>query len=388
METYRALYYPYIHFRDEAWVRAAALYWDQLGRIVPHGFPLRDTPTIQALRDARIVTEFDPEGADYPVSLAFRELVEDRTESLKQRYAVQRAPEDGRTAGRFAGLDGANPKLAYVSVGKMHPALIELLEREGLADTGQRDGWVGMHPRMVGVYMTSLAQVMARHRVARPITDDTTDHVSVGGPDVAHIAAALLDDAVASERIARDVEEAMASVAIESVLPTRLAEMPIDEVIDLRTRHMAQRVAFQSGVAELVSGLSGLEGPMSQADFDWHVRNEYEKHVAPRVGELTTALHDNRVDTAVGFISTQFGLPAGVGAVLGAAGVAVAPPVGIAVGVAWAAWQAVRRLRSNDANVERGNWTAYLLRIKEAGGARRVASDVGRAARAVEARAH
>jgi hypothetical protein len=32
------VYYPYIHFRDEAWLKVAALYWPKLTRIVPPGY--------------------------------------------------------------------------------------------------------------------------------------------------------------------------------------------------------------------------------------------------------------------------------------------------------------------------------------------------------------
>lgn len=35
------LYYPYIHFRDEKWMKIAALYWPRMARVVPHGFPVQ-----------------------------------------------------------------------------------------------------------------------------------------------------------------------------------------------------------------------------------------------------------------------------------------------------------------------------------------------------------
>jgi hypothetical protein len=38
MTTGVALYYPYIHVRDERWLKMALLYWDRIRRIVPHGF--------------------------------------------------------------------------------------------------------------------------------------------------------------------------------------------------------------------------------------------------------------------------------------------------------------------------------------------------------------
>src|SRR2546430_11603576 len=33
----RRLYYPFIHFRDEGWLKLTALYWDGMRRIVPVG---------------------------------------------------------------------------------------------------------------------------------------------------------------------------------------------------------------------------------------------------------------------------------------------------------------------------------------------------------------
>jgi hypothetical protein len=388
MPTYRALYYPFIHFRDEAWVRAAALYWDELGRIVPYGgYGFRDAPSITALRDAKFIAEFEPDGADYDVSQAFASLVDEWKGPLKERYSVDEPRAEGAETTEFFVPDGTDPTLAYVNVDKMHPSLRELLEREHLADMDQRPGWAGMHPRMVAVYMTALAQVMASQKAAFPMTDETIDYVSVSGPDVEHIARALLEDVALPKRTARDVEEAMVSVAIESVLPSRLADMPIDEVIDLRNRYAPHRVRFQDGMGKLVGQLSHLEGPMSAKDFDDHVRNEYKKRIKIPLAELSDELHDNHVETAIGLVGTGFAVPAGLGAVLGAAGVVVAPPVGVAIGVAWATWLAVRRMRKADANLEKRNWTAYLLKIGAAQNVGTVASDVGAAARAVAARA-
>lgn len=34
------LYYPYIHIRDEEWIKTAALYWPRLARIVSDDYPL------------------------------------------------------------------------------------------------------------------------------------------------------------------------------------------------------------------------------------------------------------------------------------------------------------------------------------------------------------
>ena len=35
MANFIGLYYPFIHFKDEAWLKAITLYWDRVKRIVP-----------------------------------------------------------------------------------------------------------------------------------------------------------------------------------------------------------------------------------------------------------------------------------------------------------------------------------------------------------------
>jgi hypothetical protein len=49
MESYQALYYPYVHFKNDAWVKLSALYWDKLKRIVPEGYPTEDSATVRGL---------------------------------------------------------------------------------------------------------------------------------------------------------------------------------------------------------------------------------------------------------------------------------------------------------------------------------------------------
>src|SRR4051812_24808737 len=46
-----ALYYPFIHVRDEAWLKATLLYFPCLFRMVPPGFELNDSPLAKLLSE-------------------------------------------------------------------------------------------------------------------------------------------------------------------------------------------------------------------------------------------------------------------------------------------------------------------------------------------------
>jgi len=54
------LYYPYIQFKDETWLKLTALYWDRMARIVPSGFPLADSDGVRLLADTGFVIERPP----------------------------------------------------------------------------------------------------------------------------------------------------------------------------------------------------------------------------------------------------------------------------------------------------------------------------------------
>jgi hypothetical protein len=49
MDTYSGLYYPFIHFKDEQWLKLSALYWDKMARIVPAKYPTEDGATVKEL---------------------------------------------------------------------------------------------------------------------------------------------------------------------------------------------------------------------------------------------------------------------------------------------------------------------------------------------------
>ena len=48
-----------------------------------------------------------------------------------------------------------------------------------------------MHPKITQVYMTALAKELARRRGMYPLTDETLDHLAVGGWTMERLAQAL-----------------------------------------------------------------------------------------------------------------------------------------------------------------------------------------------------
>ncbi|MFI9812194.1 hypothetical protein [Saccharothrix variisporea] len=59
-----ALYYPYVHLRDERWLKCAALYWPRLARLRVGDYTPEDSPTARALaQELDWLLEVDPRRA-------------------------------------------------------------------------------------------------------------------------------------------------------------------------------------------------------------------------------------------------------------------------------------------------------------------------------------
>jgi hypothetical protein len=86
--TYFGLYYPFIHFKDEGWLKLTALYWDGMKRIVPSGAALRDTDEVKRLIDAEIVQNESPNLGASSISQPFRDLVAEHGDTLRAQLGV------------------------------------------------------------------------------------------------------------------------------------------------------------------------------------------------------------------------------------------------------------------------------------------------------------
>ena len=89
------LYYPYIHCRDEQWLKLTVLYWPKLARVVPEGYPVADSDTVAALNDGLGFLETTrPEPAASAIAPLFLNLLQEHRDALKAEHGVSRAPRE------------------------------------------------------------------------------------------------------------------------------------------------------------------------------------------------------------------------------------------------------------------------------------------------------
>lgn len=245
-----ALYYPYIHFRSRHWLRTAALYYDQITRIIPAGSEpdtvlgyseLLEDPRallddVRALRDADIIVEEHPEPHTEAVAEQFFDFASTLLLDPLQRMLI--APQLARRKAFYT-----------IHPGKIDPTLARLLQEHDVARRiGDANSDWALDPVIGGLYMLFLARHMAGKR---PLVSDNSVYQSLlyASFSVARPRGAPLQTPCADNAFK------LATAVVRTVIPIDLEDAPIDKVLKVREQYAQHRYRFQEKVSELAKSL-------------------------------------------------------------------------------------------------------------------------------------
>jgi len=226
-----AFYYPYIHVRDDTWLKYAAMYWPKITRLVPQGYSTADSPTAVEFVRAGVLAQLPRVSSAGGIHNRFFPTVLSRAKEFRARYGVARR---GTWAVRHFAASagpGTDPRLTYLHYDKLQPLVIDRLVVNGL---GARHGgsWIGMHPDLASVYMCLLADHLARHESLHPLTDQLLPHGALLEQSADRIAEVLLGVPPRSSRY--DATQSFVTAAVDTVVPEGLAHVPVEKVLELR----------------------------------------------------------------------------------------------------------------------------------------------------------
>jgi hypothetical protein len=259
-----ALYYPYIHIRDVNWLKATLLWFQQVRRIVPEQFTLKD------FKQVREFTETSgPAGPllveahlfEEPVRQAKANLlkkIEDNLDGIVKRYARNQTP-----AGLADAFQVHRYKLLEGSEGKQLP---DLLIENKLAwhsrTSADADLWLSMHPTLGAAVMSILALAIAENEGLDIITPDEHVHGALLAEREADVFSTLLDlprtpSATSDDDLADDLAQLVLTTQFDyTMLTANDIKVLLDERKDLRR--------FRERVATIVSDIPGGIGPQER----------------------------------------------------------------------------------------------------------------------------
>ncbi|WP_405720601.1 DUF6236 family protein [Streptomyces sp. NBC_01537] len=396
------LYYPYIHFRNEEWLKTAALYWPQLARVVPADYELFDLRTTRALIDQLdFIVPVEPEPAAQAVAPMFLDVIARHAEDLRRLYSNQLSDvRNWQAAGvdipdpRYVSADpsppqpgsGSRPHVGGVVAGtyweEVTPELRDALFDSGLAvetrlsrytPDARYYRWVAMDVGLAWVYKCAFVEELARQGRFAPTTDEPTAHIASNGWDSDRITTALLGGAAGPSVTpsAGDVELAshVGMLAIRIAIPEFLSEVRVEKIIKLRQDYKAEFDAFTSAVTETVADLrSELVGVSLPASREAFLRKEVGKRFETPLEDLRKAMRGLYLGTVYSAANLKFELPGTVAALGGGAagGNALAgqPLLGTALGAAFAVAGLHRSAAQQRRALLSGSTVAYLLSVE------------------------
>jgi hypothetical protein len=309
-----ALYYPYIHFRDPSWLRRAVLSWEQIARIVPQGYEGLDPPhwwasqreDLAVLTGEDVVRDVRPDGGLPAVTKLWATFLAKDGDALAARYRIDERPgsADPERATRGFGFDRsmARDGVAWLLESMMAAPVAEPLRRLGLAvDSG---GWIGMDERIVAAYMTSLANELIRDTSIQTITDEARHLLLFGVNSEEALRDVLLADA--RPKSATDAGTLAMTLAVETVCPKDLDQLPIPVVLDIRRKTDEGRRRFKAGVLGMIEEIREIErgtvgGGVSRKQLD-DVR---ERHLGKPLASLRAQLAGAGWDAATSVVTVQ-----------------------------------------------------------------------------------
>jgi hypothetical protein len=365
------LYYPYVHMRNEEWVRLALLYWPRIARLVPQGYPVNDTRTVKTLIDELDwVSSYEGVKAKTALALGFDQLISaleelPTSQVLKARgdwiadYAVTSdlwsPPTWGapRSLLRWRTKDEEDAVFGYMMADEFDPTLYRtMLELEYISPVSRsnllaltggvpRGDWVYIHRDLAWVYKCLLSEQMAHDNNMCTITDQPDAHAATSGIDPTELVVGGLNQ----DRMNIPASGAMLGVqfgllALEAVTPANIAEVPLEKLIRLRKRHGEKFFAWRRDCEQKARAISvELAGITDQAVLDEYLKDCAHRYSKESLKGLDASLADVGLDAGRGAVSLKVQAPevvTSVGGMLGggAAGSSIAVAAGVAIGVA------------------------------------------------------
>ncbi|RZS38833.1 hypothetical protein EV193_10443 [Herbihabitans rhizosphaerae] len=328
-----ALYYPWMHFQSDDWVKLALLTWDGIVLTRPPELPSRDSELVRQVRaESDLITDATPSAADLDlVGDTFGSVLDAHSKAMVERFGTQ-AARPARSYGNPASNAGGfyapaepatpdDPRTFWVhhdrsapSVGKMSAELSTRLIKAKLA-VAEPNGrpWLGMRPELGSIYLAVLADAMSANNALSPVTDDLRMHHALGALD--QVEGLLLGGPDRTPALA-DAEAAYVHLALRVVIePERLAHVPTDKLIKFRAEHGAELTAFRAHVAGLGDELRAIAAVENVEVAHAHLKALYERETKPKLDDLRKGLRALGVESVAGPLALK--VDAAAGTVLG-----------------------------------------------------------------------
>jgi hypothetical protein len=353
MSLGHALYYPYINLTNKNWIKHALLFWDTISRIVPYSVePSDDEDIIKIKYESDFIKDYQPDRWD--TSNAFNSfgrviepyLMSDRF--LHDRIAQHGGehlykPHDRRTLLTSSVKENGT----YIHIDKLDYKLKELLLEMGVAIPGkdQWEDWIKIDNEIGLLYMTYFAKSISKNK-SLPIVTDIEQSFS----------ASLYFESSINSDYNSQFEYKLGNLLIETIVPKRINDIPLDILLKIRNKYDAERTAFFDDISNLTNSIPEIDNESALKD----ALNHHSKLILNKTKDLEKLYKVYKIETIYKFLNIS--LPTTIASFAEIVPNEVKPLVGVG-GLLFGIFSAANSVKKEQLTLKE-NPKSYLLNLR------------------------
>lgn len=345
-----ALYYPYIEFPNESWLKTACLYWDSISTIVPDGTRPYASPNSSILYDAKILSPLFVDHNLNELSVVADDVLSYLLSTDGQAFVNQLALTQSEKV-KVNNFSKQN-NWSLIHDLKFQRGFIHELQHLGLTG-GVHGHWIQVPTTFAHYYMTILATHLAGARGKSLLTDTIpAEKVATN----ATLGASYTVPYNSRKVPARIAEGILASLVLKTI--DLGPKTPISKIIKFREKHNIDLGRFRASVRELVNTLNFDIDPDLLSS---HVNTVYSDKVLPSIEDLRGRLKDNRITCGLNNlkVSTLFSAaPTAIGVILSGTSLG---PFALAAGVGLSIVLSTANYRVQGKEIMRNSPFSYVI---------------------------
>ena len=252
----KALYYPYISFKDVDWIKSMALFYDNIYRIVPDNILPDDPQELQPLlEDGSIGTGIDP------------------VKYTKETADTFLARKEDWSAAALIATEDQNKEISRLHTDKTDEKVKELFNSLGYKETND---WLDMPTKLASNYMLFLATEIGKRNQLNLITSEwapwtATSYFRINGG---------VDEFIMpygdGQKFIKD-PYALFCLILSEITPMNIHEIPAKKIGDFRRKRKDEMASFGKAVGDLYDELQKLEDPNVRYDLIYRKIDDLKK---------------------------------------------------------------------------------------------------------------
>ncbi|MBB4802535.1 MULTISPECIES: DUF6236 family protein [Flavobacterium] len=294
-----ALYYPHINLTNKNWIKHALLFWDNISRIVPDSVEPSDSEDIITIKnESKFIKDYRPEIWDtseafHSFSQELRPILESDAffnDRFFRRHRERRDYDMNYRNRKSFFSDIVQSSGTYIHVQKIDRQLKEYLFEIGVAVPGQSqwEDWVRIDSEIGMLYMTYFAKSISKNK-SLPIVTDVEQSFSTS----------LYFESPINSDYKSQFEYKLGNLLIETVVPKNINDVPLDKILNIRSKYDEERTAFFNEISNLSNSITDLDNGSALED----ALNQHSKIILKETKNLEELYSLNKIETASKFLS-------------------------------------------------------------------------------------